>query len=138
MNKLFLDTAYLIALLSPTDKFHRKAAQLSEWIVSKNIYIVTTRAVLLEVGNALSKQPTRQIAVGVLHSFEQNEAGEIVPMSEGLYFKSFALFESRMDKEWGLVDCVSCVVMREQGITQVLTADRHFQQMGFWALLLDD
>ena len=101
-------------------------------------YIVTTRAVLLEIGNALSKQRTRQVAVNVLQSFEQQAAVEVVPMSEKLYFKAFDLFQTRMDKEWGLVDCVSYVVMREQGLSQVLTSDRHFQQMGFRALLRED
>ncbi len=40
-----------------------------------------------------------------------------------------------MDKEWGLVDCVSFVVMREHGIEAALTTDRHFIQAGFRALL---
>jgi uncharacterized protein len=34
-----------------------------------------------------------------------------------------------------LIDCVSYVVMRERGITEALTTDEHFRQMGFRALL---
>ncbi len=40
-----------------------------------------------------------------------------------------------MDKEWGLVDCVSFVTMNQLGITEALTTDRHFEQAGFVALL---
>ena len=138
MSKLFIDTAYLIALLSPTDELHVKATQLSEWIVADDISLVTTRAVLLEVGNALSKQRSRRMAAGFLRLLEQNDAIEIVPMTDDLYFKALSLFESRMDKEWGLVDCVSCIVMRERKIERVLTADKHFQQMGFQVLLRDE
>ena len=39
------------------------------------------------------------------------------------------------DKEWPLTDCVSFVVMKERGITEALTGDRHFEQAGFVALL---
>jgi len=39
------------------------------------------------------------------------------------------------DKTWGLVDCVSFVVMRDEGISSAFTNDRHFQQGGFRCLL---
>lgn len=34
-----------------------------------------------------------------------------------------------------VVDCISFVVMEEEGITDALTGDRHFEQAGFIALL---
>ena len=40
-----------------------------------------------------------------------------------------------VDKEWGLIDCVSFVVMEYRGITEALTSDAHFEQAGFQALL---
>ncbi len=138
MTKVFLDSAYLIALVSTSDKFHLKANQLSRWLIDSQVEIVTTRAVLLEVGNALSKERYRHIAVELLSRIERNINIEIVPLSERLYTEAVALFKSRSDKEWGLVDCVSYVAMTEQGITQVLTSDKHFKQMGFEAMLLDD
>jgi predicted nucleic acid-binding protein len=36
---------------------------------------------------------------------------------------------------WVLTDCISFIVMREYGLTDVLTADRHFEQAGFKILL---
>jgi predicted nucleic acid-binding protein len=38
-------------------------------------------------------------------------------------------------KGWSLTDCISFVVMQQQGITQVLTGDHHFEKAGFTALL---
>jgi len=56
-------------------------------------------------------------------------------MSDDLYRSALALFQQRLDQEWGLVDCVSCVVMQKQGIFDALTSDKHFRQMGFRTLL---
>lgn len=134
-NELFLDTSFAIAKASYKDQFHLKANFWSDKIQTENISIVITQAVILEIGNALSKLPFRQIGVGLLESFEQSENITIISMTDELYEKAFELFRSRPDKEWGLVDCVSFVVMREQEITQALTADEHFIQAGFDALL---
>jgi hypothetical protein len=42
---------------------------------------------------------------------------------------------SNRDKEWSVTDCASLNIMREIGITEALTNDRHFQQSGYTALL---
>jgi predicted nucleic acid-binding protein len=34
-----------------------------------------------------------------------------------------------------LTDCLFFVVMQDEGITQALTGDKHFEQAGFTALL---
>lgn len=135
MTEVFLDTAYAIAIASPSDEFHARAKQLAIWIESSKISVVTTRAVLLEVGNALSKRRLRQKAVEILTLIENDSAVEIVSLTDDLYVSALSLFQSRTDKEWGLVDCVSCIAMQARGIEWALTADRHFQQMGFRALL---
>ena len=58
-NELFLDAAYAIALSSPRDQFHARAVELAEQIAQNGAKLITTRAVLLEIGNALSKQRYR-------------------------------------------------------------------------------
>lgn len=45
------------------------------------------------------------------------------------------LYTQRPDKDWSLTDCISFVVMKQHGLTEALTADRHFEQAGFKALL---
>jgi len=134
-GEVFLDTAYAIALSSPTDEFHVAALHLAARLEKSNTHLVTTRAVLLEIGNALSKQRYRVAAVKLLEAIEADDKVEIVPLSESLYQRAFQLFRERPDKEWGMIDCVSCVVMQERKITEALTTDEHFAQMGFRVLL---
>ena len=135
MNEIFLDTSFAIALSAITDQNHARAVELAEQIEAQNSYLVTTQAILLEIGNALSKQRYRTAAIQLLESLESDPNVEIVPLTNELYDAAFQLFRSRQDKEWGLVDCISCIVMQNRGITDVLTADEHFNQMGFRALL---
>jgi hypothetical protein len=52
-----------------------------------------------------------------------------------LYRKGWQLYRERLDKDWGVIDCISFAIMQERGIVETLTGDRHFQQAGFVALL---
>jgi predicted nucleic acid-binding protein len=133
--EVFLDTGYAIALSSINDHHHQKAVLLAEQLEADGTKLVTTRAVILEIGNALSKRRYRQAAVALLESLERDPSVEIISLSEQLYNGGFGVFAQRPDKEWGITDCISFVVMRERGIQEALTTDQDFEQAGFTALL---
>jgi len=135
---VFLDTSFALALSAPTDQLHERAEELADELEAKKAKLITTRAVLLEIGNALSRQRYRPAAVSLLRSLEADANVEIIPLTDDLYSKAFELYSSRTDKEWGLIDCASFVVMSERGMKKALTADEHFQQCGFHTLLRGD
>jgi uncharacterized protein len=60
---------------------------------------------------------------------------EAVPVDAALFERALAFYGARMDREWGLTDCLSFVVMQERDMTQALTTDRHLSQAGFSDLL---
>jgi predicted nucleic acid-binding protein len=60
---------------------------------------------------------------------------EIVWIDEALHRKAGELLLARLDKTYSLCDAVSFVLMRERGIIEALTTDRHFEQEGFVRLL---
>jgi predicted nucleic acid-binding protein len=134
-DEVFLDTSYALALSAPTDEFHARALRLADELEAAKARLVTTRAVLLEIGNALSRQRYRVSAVRLLEALEADPDVEVVGLSDDLFARAFELYAARADKEWGLIDCVSFVVMTERGHTKALTADEHFLQCGFRALL---
>ena len=133
--KVFLDTAYAIALSSQQDAWHELALQIADRLEQEQTSLVTTQAILLEIGNALSKQRFRPAAVTLLQALESDPTVEIVPFSPELYNEAFALFRQRPDKDWGLIDCVSFVVMQQHGLAQALTPDDHYRQAGFQVLM---
>ncbi|MBM3236026.1 type II toxin-antitoxin system VapC family toxin [Candidatus Poribacteria bacterium] len=134
-NEVFLDTAFAIALSSPNDYFHQQATLLADQLQEAGTHLVTTRAVMLEIGNALSKQRYRHAAVKLLNALKVDPNVEIIPLSEQLYERAFQFYGKYTDKEWGLTDCISFVVMQDRRISSALTTDEHFRQAGFKALL---
>ena len=96
---------------------------------------MTTRAILLEIGNTLAKARHRQAAVRLLTALENDPKIEIVAASDELYHRAIDLYRERPDKDWGLIDCMSFVVMQDHKLVDALTADNHFTQAGFRTLL---
>jgi len=137
-NSYFLDTSYSVALAIEKDQFHEKAVKLSFELAAHDSEIITTHGVLLEIGNALAKQAYRPAAVRMLQHYEFDLKTRVVGVSQELYDSAFILFSERTDKEWSLVDCISFTVMQQFEIESALTADRHFIQAGFRALLRED
>jgi hypothetical protein len=66
---------------------------------TEEAHLLTTRAVILEIGNALSKQRYRSAVVELLTSLEEDPTVEIVPLSEELFERAFLFYQSRQDKE---------------------------------------
>jgi len=136
-GRYFLDTSFAIALAVPRDDLHERAVALSHELEKTRARLVTTRAVILEIGNALARRRYRRAAVELLAALESDPAVRIVPLSEKLYREGYELYTARPDKDWGLTDCCSFALMRSLGLVEALTADEHFRQAGFRALLLE-
>jgi predicted nucleic acid-binding protein len=56
-------------------------------------------------------------------------------VGETLHRRALEVLLARLDKTYSLCDAVSFVLMRERGIMEALTTDRHFEQEGFRRLL---
>ncbi|KCZ73499.1 putative nucleic acid-binding protein, contains PIN domain [Candidatus Methanoperedens nitroreducens] len=95
-----------------------------------------TEAVLIEIGNALSRS-NRIAAAAFINSCYITPNVRVVSVDTSLLKRALDFYTNRGDKEWGLTDCISFLVMTDQGLKEALTADDHFQQAGFRALLLD-
>jgi uncharacterized protein len=129
---VFIDTLFVIALVNPNDQHHEKAIELAEEYDSHPLLV--TDAVLLEIGNGLARN-FKQQAIEVIEQFFASDEIEIVSLTPDLFQRGFTLYKTHQDKDWGLIDCISFEVMREEGITDALTVDRHFVQAGLQALM---
>jgi len=135
-SRLFVDTSYVLALFNSSDEYHQKALKL-KYLTKAPVTLYTTEAVLLEVGNSLSRVAFRGKCVEFINGFYSTKNMVVEPVTTALIKEALSFFGSRPDKEWGLVDCLSFLVMKKYGVRSALTADDHFVQAGFRALLLE-
>ena len=132
--KYFLDTSYLVAITNKRDQYHSRAIKIRKTLVEP-VKLTTTQAVLMEYGNLLSKMEVREKAFRIIQQLKNDKDTEIIFINSILFEKGLELFGKYKDKEWGLVDCISFVIMREKSIFDALTSDEHFEQAGFNILL---
>jgi len=133
MNSVvFADTFYYLALINPRDAAHTRALEASRKSSTK---VVTSAWVIQELADGLAAPPVRDGFLRLLSSLEAEPDTLIIEPDTALWRRGLDLYRSRTHKAWSLTDCISFEIMRQHGITEALTADRHFEQAGFTALL---
>jgi hypothetical protein len=135
LTQLFIDSAYIIALVNQRDKYHTQAVSLA--VQHAGQPLLTTNAVMMEVGNALSRH-FKPAAINIIEQFMVAPEVTLIHVTPEHFASAVQLYRHYQDKQWGLVDCLSFVIMKEYQIPTALTADHHFTQAGFSILITSD
>ena len=131
-HTVFADSFYFFALINPDDVAHDRALAVGEL----DIHVVTTDWVLIEVADGLAAGRNRRMFADLLRSLRTDQKFRVVPFGRKDFEAAISLYVDRDDKRWSLTDCSSFVVMQRLRLTDALTADRHFEQAGFAAILV--
>jgi uncharacterized protein len=131
VKAVFADTSFYVALANRRDELHARALSIS----NRRQPVVTTESVLTEFGNFLSAIGWRHLFVGAIPVLWADPMTRIVSIDGSLFERGCDLYARRPDKQWSMTDCLSFVVMEDEGLREALTADHHFVQAGFTALL---
>ena len=137
MSALFADAFYWIALADFADSAHQRALTLTAKLAAS--HIVTTDEVLTEYLTFFSTalEPLRREVAESVEGILSSSVIRVIPQSRDSFRSGLQLYRARPDKGYSLVDCISMQTMRKEGLTEVLTNDRHFEQEGFRALFRD-
>ena len=134
MTEVFVDASYWIATTESSDQWRTAALAAKERL--GEVDLVTTEEVLTEFLTALSASPhMRATASAAVRRIIANPQITVVQQSHDSFTDALARYERRLDKGYSLQDCVSMNVMERLNITEILTADLHFEQEGFIALM---
>lgn len=133
MRRVFADTYFLLALLNERDADHARAGEWWERLCDDDI--ITTAWVLVELADGMSRGKSRKVSAQFIEDLRSMHTIRVIEPAAALLWRGFDLYRQREDKEWSLTDCISFVVMADEGLTEALTGDRHFGQAGFKALL---
>lgn len=129
MTAVFADTSAFFALGSAADQAHLAARKAWRGLRERDVELVTTSYVLLETSALLQ----RRLGLDSVRFFRE----ELAPLvrvhwvDEELHERGLDLLLSRGKRDVSLVDAVSFVVCREEGIDEVFAFDRHFADEGF-------
>jgi predicted nucleic acid-binding protein len=134
-DRILLDTSGWIALLNASDGLHPEAVKVWQDPRVSGDIVVVTDWIVAETGNGLSRSPARSRFAQTVRQLIASPHAEVVFVDEVVLSLALQPYEARADKSWGLVDCASMVVMRQEGITDAFSCDRHFTQAGFRCLL---
>jgi hypothetical protein len=132
MSRVFADTFYFIAVLNRHDPAHEAAL---EFYGDASLLFVTTEWVLTEIADATAAPAARPNFKKLIELLEQDDPVTIIHAHHELFQRGLTLYFQRADKSWSLTDCISFIVMNDEGLRAALTGDRHFEQAGFNALL---
>ncbi len=125
IDRLFLDTSGLMCLFDKDDLRHTKANEHFRSAKS----LLTTNYVLAEfVPLAHVRKLRRENALSFLKTLVLLPRLELVWVDGNYHNQAMELLENRLDKTYSLCDAVAFVLMRERGISEALTTDRHFEQ----------
>jgi uncharacterized protein len=104
VTKIFVDTLFVVALINQHDQYNQLASELADSLETHPL--ITTDAVLLEIGNALGRNYKHE-AVEIIEHFFASDEVEIVRLTPELFAEAFALYKTYQDKTWGLVASLS-------------------------------
>jgi uncharacterized protein len=129
---MLLDTSGLLCLQYKTEPLHIQA--IAEYQKANNrlthSYIIS-EYVALANARRFPRLPALTFVVDLL----DNPDIEVVWVDESLHREAVDLLLARQDKSYSLCDSVSFILMRQRGIANALTTDKHFEQEGFNRLL---
>lgn len=132
---VYADTAAFLALANKRDTLHKRAKEVRNRIARERCPVLTTEWVLAEFLNAMQRPPARSLGIQMVERLRQSQRTEILSASAEDWQKGYDLYQSRLDKAWSLIDCISMKICQERSIREVFTSDRNFEQAGYVILM---
>jgi uncharacterized protein len=137
-RRAFLDTSFVLALENRDDPYHERAKQIDRELLDQNCLLFLHWGILLEIGDGYARVDRREKGSQLLERLRHEQGYTVAPLTDALLDAAISLYHGRPDKDWGLTDCISFVLMQQEGVSEALTADIHFRQAGFMPLLLGE
>src|SRR3990172_4134329 len=132
MKKIFFDTWGWVAIAHKEDNRHAEVVPFYKAYLLKKGIPITTDYVLAETVTLL-RAKTHGVGIFIDVVLSAAKEGKIIieRIGETRWEKAWTLCKKYQDKpDISFVDFTSFVIMKEAGISEALTADRHYEEVG--------
>ncbi len=130
-REVFVDTSAWIAISDAGDKYHSSATTAYAALLKERRLLVTTNLVIAETYILIRRRGRHAQAVRWLQSVNSSPRLRKVWSNASLEAQAEEVLVKHADQDYSYTDAVSFVVMREEGIEEAFTFDRHFGTMEF-------
>jgi predicted nucleic acid-binding protein len=134
MKGLFVDTAGWIACADGADPAHEGSCAVRDAALEAGQTLITTDFVVDETLSLLRFRLGLPAAEAWWEQIDHSPRLRWEHIDQERFERARQLFFRFRDKDFSFTDCTSFVVMRELRLTDALSTDRHFRQMGFQIL----
>ncbi|MGH9958133.1 MAG: type II toxin-antitoxin system VapC family toxin, partial [Pyrinomonadaceae bacterium] len=91
---IFLDTAYVNALINTRDQWHERAVWWERKLAAERRRLLTTQFILIEIGDGLATVKYRAEAGAIINHLTSSSFVEIIPATSQLFTDGFNLYSN--------------------------------------------
>jgi predicted nucleic acid-binding protein len=135
VKPVFVDSMGWACLLDRREAKHGEAARLMAECARGRRPLVTTDYVVDETATLLMARRAGGLLGEFFELLGRSAALTLTPVGMGRFREACGYLLKHRDQGYSFTDVTSFIVMRELGMSEALTEDRHFEQAGFRRLL---
>jgi len=130
-NTLLVDTGAWYALADMSDRHHNEAVEIYPKLLSSNLPLKTTNLIIAETYILIRRGIGYQAAIAFLENIDSSPRVIKIYPDSILEEKAESILRQYQDQDFSYTDAVSFVVMKQYGIAEAFSFDKHFVTAGF-------
>ena len=135
--EIFIGTSGYYSLLIKIDNMHKRAGNILLKAAENKIRFATTDYILDEIVTLLKVRGHDHLISELFVSIFTSKACRVEWMDQDRFMSTKSYFLKHRDHHWSFTDCFSFVVMKELGLTEALTKNKHFREAGFFPFIIE-
>jgi len=130
-----MDSSGLYALADEHDPFNAVATMRVQALAQARTKLILTDYIIDESVTLAVARSGTPAALRLLNLVDDSAAFDMHWITPARFAAAKTFFRKHSDHHYSFTDCTSFVLMRELGLRDALTIDRHFGEAGFRPLL---
>ncbi len=131
MNRCFVDTSFWIALFDRDDPAHERVTAFWQELAKEPVRLITSDYVLDEAYTFLRRHVDLQAAIDLHDAVQASRLIDVLEVRAPVRAAAWDALVKYDDKVLSFTDCTSFVLMWRMGLSEALTLDADFAQVGF-------